>query len=160
MADATPAYLHWLNDPRVNQFLESRFERWTLAKLKAFIRVSERQGGSYLFLAIVLKDGQKHIGNVKVGPINERHHFAEVGILIGEESAWGHGYGSEVVRLVSRYCFKKMGLRKLLAGIYANNYGSLKAFKRAGFYQAARLKKHRFFKGRYVDEIIVEKIIK
>src|SRR3989344_7036025 len=78
-------YLSWMNDKTVNQFLESRFQRWTIIKLKQYI--SEITIDLHnLFLAIVLKNGNKHIGNIKIGPINTFHKFADLGLVIGDKS--------------------------------------------------------------------------
>ena len=74
-----------------------------------------------------------HLGNLRLGDIDPYHKTATVALLIGEKSAWGHGYGSEAIALAGRYAFDTLGLRKLTARIYANNVGSLKAFLKAGW---------------------------
>ena len=150
-------YLSWMNDKTVNQFLESSFQRWTIIKLKQYI--SEITIDLHnLFLAIVLKNGNKHIGNIKIGPINTFHKFADLGLVIGDKSEWGKGYGTEAINLATDYAFQKLKLHKMSAGVYANNIASYKAFIKAGYAKIGIMKKHRLYKGKYVDEIIVEKI--
>lgn len=156
ISDVNKDYLKWLNDPQVNRFLESRFEKWSLRKLKNYVK-SVNKNKAYLFLAIISKDNNRHVGNIKIGSVNQYHKFGEIGIIIGEKQVWGKGLGREAIELATRYAFKKLKLNKLIAGIYANNAASYKAFIKAGYREAGRLKKHRFFKGRYVDEISVEK---
>lgn len=132
LADAGEKYLRWMNDPEVNQYLESRFARATLAGLKDFIR-SMRKDPAHVFLAIVLRDDDRHIGNIKLGPINRTHGFGEIGIMLGEKDCWGRGYATEAIETLCRHAFGTLGLHKLTAGAYASNKGSIKAFLRAGF---------------------------
>jgi len=157
VADASEKYLRWLNDPKVNQFLESRFQKWSIKKLRDNLRTIGRSR-EYLFLAIILKESGEHIGNLKIGPINPIHRFADLGIIIGEKSFWGRGYASEAIKLAADYSFKKLKLNKLTAGAYANNLGSTKAFGKAGFHKVAKFHRHRLYQGKYVDEIVVERL--
>ena len=97
-----------------------------------------------IFLAIVLKDNKKHIGNIKIGPINWYHRLAEIGIMIGEKDCWGKGYAAEAISLLADFAFSKLNLHKLTAGCYEQNQGSLKAFQKAGF-EVEEVKKSTLF---------------
>jgi RimJ/RimL family protein N-acetyltransferase len=132
LADAGARYVAWMNDPEINRYLESRFEAATLPGLRSFIR-SMRADPDNVFLAIVLKRGHRHIGNIKLGPINRIHGFGEIGILLGEKDCWGKGYATEAISVLSDYAFGRLGLHKLTAGAYAANRGSVRAFLKAGF---------------------------
>ena len=159
-SDVNKEYLSWMNDQSTNQYLESRFQKWTINKLKKYLKEIEKNP-DYLFCTIILNKNNKHIGNIKIGPINHIHRLADIGILIGDKSCWGKGYGSEAIKLIANYVFSKLKLRKLTAGIYVNNIGSYKAFKKAGFNKVGQLKKQRFYKNnQYVDEILMEKLNK
>ncbi len=155
--DASKDYLNWLKDPLINKFLECRRERYSLKKIKVFIEKARKSKNNFLF-GIFLNNNGEHIGNVKIGNINSFHRFADLGILIGKKEFWGKGYGTETIRLVTRFAFRKLKLHKIFAGIYANNKGSYKAFIKCGYKKAGILKKHRYFNKAYVDELIVERI--
>lgn len=152
-ADATPAYVQWMNDQEVVQYLESRFVVHTLEGIRDYIKKMENSAENILF-GIFLKENKKHIGNIKIGPINREHKFADVGIMIGDKSAWGKGYGTEAVKLATRYAFEKLGLHKLMAGCYADNIGSAKIFLKSGYEQEGLRKEKFMCKGKYVDELI------
>jgi RimJ/RimL family protein N-acetyltransferase len=148
--DVTERYVQWLNDPEVNRYLESRFAPSTLDSVRAFVESKIGDRDNILF-AIVLKDGERHIGNIKLGGINWHHRFADVALMVGERAAWGHGYGSEAIALVTRYAFDALGLQKLTAGCYASNAASAKAFLKVGWVQEA-IKRHQWMcDGRYED---------
>jgi len=153
-ADAGEGYCLWMNDPEVTQFLECRFREHTEEDLRVFI-AGMMEDPDNVFLAIVLLDGDRHIGNLKIGPINWRHRFADIGLLIGDKSCWGQNFGSEAIRLATDYAFDTLELHSLSAGVYDANIGSSKAFSKAGWQQQG-LRKNRFLcKGEYLDQILM-----
>lgn len=137
--DAGPAYLRWLRDPAVNAFLEVRFDPpGSVGELRALIRKTNHDPRT-LLLGIFERRGGRHIGNIKLGPINRRHRTAEIGFLIGEKKEWGKGFASSSIRLVCDHAFQKLGLIKITAGCYLNNRGSQRALRHAGFCREGRL---------------------
>jgi len=152
MVDET--YVNWLNDDEVNRYLEVRFGiPHTLDSTKEFVKMNYEDASNHFF-AIMLKKDDRHIGNIKVGPINKHHGFAEIGIMIGEKSAWGKGHGTEAIKLATQYSFEKLGVHKLIAGFYDVNMGSRKAFEKAGYSQEGVLTKKFRCEGRYVDHLL------
>lgn len=149
-SDVNEAYYTWMNDNEVTQFLESRFYPNSTSSITEFIRKNDSDP-STIFLALINRSDEVHVGNIKLGPINWIHRFAEVGILMGEKSYWGKGIATEALKLVSFYAFNKLNLRKLTAGCYSNNKGSEKAFLKAGFSIEGTRKSHFFYNGEYVD---------
>ena len=63
--NATEEYCSWLNDPEVNQYLETR--RATVAELKKYIK-EKNKNSNCLFLGIFYKANNRHIGNIKLEP--------------------------------------------------------------------------------------------
>ena len=153
-ADATERYVSWLNDPEVNRYLEVRFSPQTLEGVRAYID-DMAKSADYVFLAIMLNDGARHIGNIKIGPINRAHLFADIGIVIGEKDCWGKGCATEAIALATRYAFDSLGLHRLEAGAYAPNMGSAKAFLKAGWREEAREAAKWLVDGEFVDGIRV-----
>jgi len=128
----TEQYLAWMRNPAISQYLESRFQEHTIDGLVAFVESAAESANSYMF-AILLRDGGEHVGNVKLGDVDTHHLRGMIGIIIGEPSAWGRGIATEVVEMLSRWAFEELGLRRLAAGAYAVNVGSIRAFEKAGF---------------------------
>ena len=154
--DATEEYVRWMNDPDINQYLESRFYTQTIESTKAFIR-SVTNDNNYQF-GIFVKDTEKHIGNIKIGGINLYHKFADIGFLIGEKDYWGKGIASEAVKLATDYAFNSLKLHKLYGGAYAPNIGSIKAFLKNGYLEEGRQISQYFCNGKYVDVILLGKV--
>ena len=131
-SDVTDAYIGWLNDPEVTRYLETRHSPQTPASVLAFVEAVNARADEHLF-AIVLNAGDRHVGNIKVGPVHPRHRVGDVSLLIGARDVWGRGIAAEAISLLSRYAFTALGAQKLSASLYAANVGSERAFLRAGW---------------------------
>lgn len=154
VSDANTLYCSWLNDPEVNSYLCCRFERWTLHKMKRYISETIKNTSNY-FWAIYRKDTDEHIGNIKLGYVNMNYRYGDIGVIIGDRSSWGKGFATEAIELVKKYAFKNLKLHKLTAGAYANNYGSIRAFQKAGFFIEGSRKEHFIHKRKYVDQVLL-----
>jgi len=152
--DVNQRYCEWMNDPEVNAYLECRDTRWTEESLLDYI---ERMKSDHKFFAI-LADG-KHIGNMKIGPINKKHLYADLGLVIGDKSYWGKGCATKAFILMIEQA-RAMGLHKLICSPYKNsNPGSLKALMKSGFTIAGEYKSHMLLRGEYVDVYLMEKML-
>jgi RimJ/RimL family protein N-acetyltransferase len=151
-ADCTPLYLSWLQDPNVNQFLETRHHTQTMEAIKQFVTGVNARDDEHLF-GIFLKEGDRHIGNIKVGPVRPYHALADVSLFIGAQDCWGKGYAREAIAAVSRHAFDKLGVRKLLANMYAPNRGSSRAFEKVGYRREGVRRAHYWLAGQPCDLI-------
>lgn len=157
--DCTDEYLKWLNDERINRYLETRWEEQSLSKIISFVNDIRNSTHSYLF-AIISTLENKHIGNIKLGPIHPHYPRADISYFIGEVSCWGKGYATEAISLVSEWAFTDLGLHKLQAGVFDENKGSIKALKKAGFVQEACYKEELIspVTNKYCDHLFFGKI--
>src|SRR5436190_11475099 len=90
-ADADGPYPSWLNDPEVCRGNSHHVFPYTREAALAYIRrVAEAR--DELVLAVVLHEGDRHIGNIALHNIRPVYRSAELAILIGDRSAWGKGY--------------------------------------------------------------------
>lgn len=154
--DATQEYANWMNDPDINQYLESKYYTHTIESTKDFLR-SVTNDRNYQF-GIFDKETSKHIGNIKLGGINVHDKSADIGFLIGEKSYWGRGIASEAIKLVTDFAFNTLNLHKVWGGAYAPNIGSMKAFLKNGFArEGVRVKQH-YFNGQFIDGYLYGKI--
>jgi len=96
-----------------------------------------------------------HVGNIKLD-IDEHHNRGDIGLLIGPEH-WGKGYATWAINLMTEYAYR-IGLRKVTAGAYAGNVGSIRAFEKAGFEREGILKDHWLVDGAYQDGVLLGKV--
>ncbi len=84
-----------------------------------------------LLLGIFIKESRLFIGNVSL-------HFeadasrAEIGYWL-DESAWGKGYASELVRALMTYAFEDLKLHSVFATVALDNVASQQLLEKMGF---------------------------
>jgi ribosomal-protein-alanine N-acetyltransferase len=128
----TEAYVSWLNTSNINQYLESRFTNHTIKTTQAFVEKTLASPDN-VFFGIKSHLLDRHVGNIKIGPIDHTHGTADIGILIGDQAAWGKGVATTAISLITEIARTQLELRKLTAGSYRSNVRSQRAFKKAGF---------------------------
>lgn len=136
--DCNERYVAWLNDPEVNRFLETRWTRHDLASVRAFVSDMVQHPDNYL-LAICELRTDLHIGNIKLGPINRTHRYADVSYFIGSRQSWGKGIATDAIREVTRFALDDLGLHRVQAGVYNSNVASARALERVGYRLEGRL---------------------
>lgn len=155
--DVTPRYVAWMNDPDVTRHLESRFTSYTAEDLARYVTTVGADASTHFF-AIVLHEGDRHIGNIKLGPVEQHHRRGDIGIIIGEQDCWGRGYASEAIQLITTWALGTLGLHKVTAGAYDVNAGSVGAFQRAGFVVEAVRPDHYLQDGRWVSAVLLGRL--
>ncbi len=139
LEDCTDGYVGWLNDEEVTRYLETRWYPQTRETIRDYVRGMLDSRSSYLF-AIVERSSGRHVGNLKIGPIDPHHSHADVSYFIGERSVWGRGYATDAIRVASEIAFERLGLHRLQAGVYEGNRASARALVKAGFVEEARFR--------------------
>jgi [ribosomal protein S5]-alanine N-acetyltransferase len=151
-ADVTDRYLSWFRDADVTRFLEVRD-----LKQQEVIEYMDygRETGTYFMYAICINENNLHIGNLKIGPLSQRHALSDMVTVIGDKTYWGKGIATEAIEIGVTIAFDVYRVRKLSASMYSDNVGSIKAYINAGWVEEARLKAHGIIEGKLVDGVYV-----
>ncbi len=147
-------YFQWLNDYQATKYTESGRTPNTKEAMENYFHQVIRNTKN-VALAVVDKETDQHIGNVKLGPINWVHRCAEFGILVGEKEYWGKGFGTEATLLLLGYAFQRLNLHKVVLGVCADHAGAIRAYERVGFREEGRLREALFIDGIYRDKVIM-----
>lgn len=150
MSDCTETYVKWLNDTEVNRYLETKWLKQTLGTIKEFVAAQRENSHSILF-AITDNITRRHIGNIKIGPINKHYGYADISYFIGEKTFWHKGIATEAIGLGCKFGFEKMLLHRIEAGVYENAVGSWKALEKNGFLREGVFRNMVYFEGKYID---------
>jgi RimJ/RimL family protein N-acetyltransferase len=145
----------WFADLELTTYLGAVGMSFTPDQERDWIERTLRETESKTF-AIIVREAQQPIGSVSLMEINHRHGVATLGIAIGDKAAWGRGYGSEAVRLICDYGFTFLNLYHIRLWHFAFNERGHRAYLKAGFREAGRLRGTFALNGRRYDEILME----
>ncbi len=113
-----PDYVEWFNDPEVTEFTAAESGNCTLeGEQKWYRKISDPEHPDRHWAIEV--EG-RHIGNcaLMLGRYQETGAF---GIVIGDKSAWGKGYGTAALREVLRIGFAELNLHRIHLDAFADN---------------------------------------
>lgn len=150
--DAERAH-RWINDWEVARFLVVRYPMSLLSE-RTWLEHIPSPSFSSVPLAIDTLDGT-HIGNIDLRDIQPENRTGEIGIMIGEKAYWSQGYGSDAVRTLAGFAFRRMNLQRVYLRTYEFNERGQRAFAKAGFTVEGRMRRHIYVDGRYWDAIIM-----
>jgi len=150
--DLNENYQAWVNDPEVTRYLEAGVFPTTREDLEKFFE-SVTGSRTQVILAIVERKSDRHIGNVKLGPIDWVHRRGVFGMLIGEKKFWGRGIGQEVTRLMVEYAFGRLNLNRVTLGVLAEHESAVRCYEKVGFKVEGRFRQELFRDGEYKDRL-------
>ena len=157
--DISKKYLNWMNDLVVHKYTEQKYTKHSLINLRKFVREKNKSKNEFLYGIFFKKNNFKiHIGNIKLGPINFIHKTGEVSYFIGEKELWGKGYTTLAIKEIIKIA-KKMGLKKLKAGLYEMNIGSKKVLEKNNFKLEGKMKSEMVYNGRRYNLYLYGKIL-
>ena len=150
-----PNYLGWLRDHEVvrtlnlPQYLEAPI---SFSAVEDYCR-KIMQSPTDRFYAIERNEPGDFIGTLKVGTINTYAGTADIGIMIGRRDLWARGLATDAVAVACRYLFAIDGMRRLTAGMMANNPAMIRVFEKLGFQREGCFRLHDRVDDDYVDHI-------
>jgi RimJ/RimL family protein N-acetyltransferase len=154
----TPEYrvqaLAWINDFAVSAPRAMTIRPYTSEHMATWAE-RNRANNDILFVIYELPVFRP-IGEIGFTNLIMTHQTAEFGIMIGESSCWGKGYGAEATQRLLVYGFELLGLHLIWLRVSSSNQRGLRAYHKAGFREVGRLHEAlRIGRTRY-DEIYME----
>ena len=148
--------LRWINDPELQARIGRRHPMSRAQEQEWLAGQYKRE--DHMNLAIVLVDGDRHVGNCGFNQIDFINRSAEFGILIAERDVWGQGYGPEAARLILKYGFEEFGLHRVELTVFAFNEHAMRAYQKAGFVHEGT-KRQAYFRGGTFHDVHVMSVL-
>jgi len=154
--DLLPTITRWINDFSALRTLgASRPGPSTLEREEAWYAHATGEADGVVFLI------RERLSNVPIGTaalhaIDFRNRAAVFGIMIGERSARGQGYGTEATSLTLDYGFNVLGLHSISLTVAEFNLAGQRAYRKAGFRECGRLRERLWLAGRMWDQILMD----
>jgi len=147
-SDIDNTYISWLNDPDVVRFSNQRFLEHDFESCLRYL--VSFNGAENMFISVrCLSDGRS-LGTMTAYVANH-HGTVDVGIMIGDKSAWGLGYGQDAWNTLTDWLLEQDGIRKVTAGTLACNTGMIKLMERSGMHHEATRKAQEVINSEAVD---------
>ena len=139
--DISKKYQNWMNDLEVHKYTEQKYVKHSIKDIKKFVKEKNKSKNEFLYGIFLNKNNsKKHIGNIKLGPINFRLKSSDISYFIGEKKLWGYGYTTLAIAELIKIA-KKKKLEKLRALAHEINIGSKLVLIKNGFKKKGKLKK-------------------
>jgi RimJ/RimL family protein N-acetyltransferase len=145
----------WLTDPDLLHLLGARpipINNVDAEKLPELFRLREGR-----VLAITTRD-KMLVGLIAVGNFHEFNRTAQVLVLVGDRGEWGRGYGTDALRMVTKFAFDDLNLNSLEAHIPEFNGRAMRAFEKVGYQKEGQLRQRLFLRGRYWDILVASAV--
>ena len=144
----------WSNDPEINYMLGGwHFPSSTEDQEKWYNTLSENTRNQKF--AIDATD-QGLIGMANLVDINWKDRNAFHGMLLGERTSRGKGYGIDSVMAITRFAFEELGLNRLDTTIISYNKPSIGVYTEKCGWKIEGMKKNYYFrKNHWWDQLIV-----
>lgn len=111
-----------------------------------------------LFFVVADKRTDGCVGFAQLLKMDAVHGTGELGIGIAP-AAQGKGYGGEALALLERYGAATFGVRKIVLSVLAENEAARRVYERAGYALVGVHRAHFFSGGRYLDVVLMEKLL-
>ncbi len=152
LASDLPAMRRWFSDPEVMRYWGHHRPFTTEKQFESDLdgRFSRFEDSGYF---TVLDPDERPIGRIDFDLLDRRAKSAEIGILIGEVSSQGKGYGSDAMVTLMRYLFRDRNLHRVELTVFTTNERAIRAYDRIGFQREGVLRDHRFVGDSYAAEL-------
>jgi [ribosomal protein S5]-alanine N-acetyltransferase len=152
-------YINWMNDYEITKLTEQKYFKHTKKSTIKFVNEKKKSKNEYLFGIFYVNKNKTHIGNIKLGPINNYHKFAEISYLIGDINFQNRGIATEAIKQILILAKKKHKLIKIVATLYSNNHASRKVLEKNKFKLEGIIKKKFFFNKKRLDQLVFGRLI-
>jgi RimJ/RimL family protein N-acetyltransferase len=93
----------------------------------------DRSTDDHSFLAIRTLENDELIGFIGLFELYLQHGDTLVAIALGERQYWGKGYGTDAMRVMLRYAFNELNLRRVGLIVFEYNMRAIRSYEKAGF---------------------------
>lgn len=143
----------WSNDPEIRK-LTGEVAPMSRTEAEKFYR-ELRADKERVWFVIVLKKGNRVIGEAGLLRMFKPWRCTDMSIIIGEKDAWGKSYGTEAGRLLLDYIFERLGFHRVSVGVVAFNERALRFWEGLGFKREGAERDRYYCDNEYSDFIMM-----
>lgn len=143
-------FLPWPPDCRSEEDVVSRLETWEM----------QAQMGNGACWGIFEKTtgGDNLAGCIFIGWVHLEHRSATVSYWLGQAFT-GRGLATESLAILSRFCFKTLGLNRLEITAAVQNHASIEVARRCGFQEEGVCREFEYLNGKFHDHLRLSRLV-
>jgi RimJ/RimL family protein N-acetyltransferase len=151
------AMVHWGDDSEYMRLLDAEpTNMYSVKKVTEWIQKDqEKDPPAFYFLSIRTLEDDRLIGFTGLDGDAFPNGDTFVGIGIGDPDFRGKGYGTDAMKVILRYAFQELNLRRVSLTTFEYNPGAIRSYEKAGFIHEGRLKKFLSREGRRWDLVFM-----
>lgn len=127
--DINDTYIGWLNDTQVTRYSNQRFRCHTAESCSVYLAGFQQSFNSFLLI-------ERLVDHLPIGTAtvyrNNWHGTADIGLMLGERSCWGQGFGSEAWQALLEAVLMEDGMRKVTGGTARLNIAMVRIMEQSG----------------------------
>jgi RimJ/RimL family protein N-acetyltransferase len=137
-------YARWSRDSEFWRLMDSGITRPLSNKaIEKFMEgMQENDRGRSFPFSVRTLEGDILIGDVGLDVVSWAGGDAFVGIALGDRACWGKGYGTDAMRVILRYGFQELNLRRVTLNVFEYNPRAIRSYEKAGFRHEGRMRRY------------------
>ena len=141
--EASKSFVRWDRDSEFVRLLHSGISNLVSQKTiqKDVEKEMEEQPINQHMFTVRKLDDDQLLGFIDLYVYNLAGRDAFVGLGIGEREFWGKGYGTDLMKLILRYAFTEVNLKRVTLGVFEYNPRAIRSYEKAGFRHEGRMRK-------------------
>ncbi len=124
-------YLRLLDANAANQMSGKKISEW-------IEKDQEKDPPPFYLFGIRTLAEERLVGFIDLEGSMFPHGDAFVGIGVGVRDLWGKGYGTDAMRVILRYAFRELDLRRVSLNTFEYNPRAIRSYEKAGFVPEGR----------------------
>ena len=140
--EISKAFSRWGRDSEYQRLLNSGVARTASQKdVQKWLEkeLGEQSINQHWFSIRALED-DKLLGDVDLYVYNWPGRDTFVGLGIGERDFWGKGYGTDVMKVILRYAFTEINMKRVTLTVFEYNPRAIRSYEKAGFRHEGRMR--------------------
>ena len=152
------AYAQWNRDSELDRLFDAHAAKMSSSKAgaKFFEKIIEENSPAEHYFTIRSLEDNRLLGDINLDVINNwnsRDSF--VGLGIGNRDDWGKGYGTDAMKIMLRFAFTELNLRRVTLTVFEYNPRAIRSYEKVGFRHEGRLRQMLLKEGKRWDMLFM-----
>lgn len=143
----------WFNDAEIRRLTGEVLPTSQMGMEEFLTKI--QNDSSRVWFGIVVKENDRLIGETGLLRMFPAWRTTDLSIIIGDKTAWGKGYGTEVMELLLDYAFGYLNFHRIAIGVVGTNERALHFYESIGFKREGIQRDGYYYAHQYLDFVMM-----